>query len=176
MSNAAKINIRIKKLTLEDIQKVQANEHNTGLLQRRDILKNYLDLQNRHHMMAIVALLPDAEPIGYATFVYNSAHSTFSQRQIPEISDIHVAKDYQGHGVGQMLLESAERLAKAMGFSCLGLGIRLYAEHSPTQRLFASNGYIPEGTGLFYAGKPVLKGENVCIDDNLVLYLAKELK
>lgn len=176
MASTAKINVRIKKLTIEDIQKIQTDSHNTGLQLRKDMLAHYLDKQNRHQMMAIVALLPDATPIGYSAFVYNSSHNTFSQRKIPEISDIHVAKDYRGHGVGQMLLDCTERLAKGMGFSSLGLGVRLYAEHSPTQRLYATNGYIPEGTGLFYSGKPVLKGEKVCIDDDLVLYLTKELK
>ena len=37
-------------------------------------------------------------------------------------------------------------------------------------------GYVPDGLGLAYKGKPVIPGEMVKVDDDLILYLTKELR
>lgn len=39
-----------------------------------------------------------------------------------------------------------------------------------------SRGYIADGTGITYENVPVIPGESVVVDDELLIYLVKDLQ
>jgi hypothetical protein len=48
--------------------------------------------------------------------------------------------------------------------------------YNAAQRLYLKRGYIPDGRGVTYRDRFVEEGEQVALDDDLVLHLTKELK
>jgi hypothetical protein len=56
----------------------------------------------------------------------------------------------------------------------VGLGVGLYADYGNAQRLYVLRGYIPDGRGLTHQNQPVKPGNDVFVDDDLVLYFTKE--
>lgn len=77
-------------------------------------------------------------------------------------------------GVATRLLDAAEALA-ARRAPAVGLAVGLYQAYGPALRLYLSRGYLPEGDGASSAGRPLLGGETVTVDDTLALYLSLEL-
>ncbi len=54
--------------------------------------------------------------------------------------------------------------------------LRLLADYGNAQRLYFQLGYIPDGQGLHHRYKAVSYNESVTADDDLVIYLTKEIK
>jgi hypothetical protein len=57
-----------------------------------------------------------------------------------------------------------------------GLGVGLYADYGPAQRMYILRGYVPEGRGITSKEQTVLPGHEVFVDNDLLLYLIKERK
>ncbi|RED65139.1 hypothetical protein DFP98_12130 [Cohnella phaseoli] len=57
----------------------------------------------------------------------------------------------------------------------VGLGVGLYEDYGNAQRLYGKRGYIPDGRGLMYANEAVHPGRTVTVDDDLLLYMVKQL-
>jgi hypothetical protein len=53
--------------------------------------------------------------------------------------------------------------------------VGLYADYGPAQILYARRGYVPDGRGVWYAGRQVQPMESVILDDDTVMYLTKPL-
>ena len=49
-------------------------------------------------------------------------------------------------------------------------------DYGVAQRLYVLRGYVPDGLGLHWKDHPTRYGEEVRVDDDLVLYFTKELK
>jgi hypothetical protein len=78
-------------------------------------------------------------------------------------------------GIGTLLMDKAEReIAKVS--SVAGIGVGMTSDYGPAQRLYILRGYIPDGRGLHWRDHYVGYREEVVIDDDLALYLTKELK
>jgi hypothetical protein len=60
----------------------------------------------------------------------------------------------------------------AAGSRALEIGAGLSGEYGPAQRL---HGYIPDGWGACQGQRPLRKGMQVCIDDDLIIWLTKDL-
>jgi len=56
----------------------------------------------------------------------------------------------------------------------IGIGVGLYPDYGAAQRMYVLRGYVPDGKGLFQKGQHVKPGQEVCIDDDLALFLTKE--
>lgn len=104
-----------------------------------------------------------------------SYYAPFAEAGIPEISDFNVIPPLRRRGVGDALLAAAEALAARQG-PVVGIGVGLYAAYGQAQRLHARRGYIPDGRGVMYRGRPVAPGGTALVDDDLVLYLTKAVK
>ncbi len=104
-----------------------------------------------------------------------SFYAPFAESGIPEISDFNVIPPLRRRGVGNALLEATEALA-ARDSPVVGIGVGLYAGYGAAQRLYARRGYVPDGRGVMYRGKPVTPGAPVPVDDDLVLYMTKAVK
>ncbi len=70
------------------------------------------------------------------------------------------------------LIEAIEHFAFHR-YDVIGIGFGLYADYGAAQRLYIKRGYIPDGRGVIYHNSPVVPGSQVCVDNDLVLYLTK---
>jgi GNAT superfamily N-acetyltransferase len=107
---------------------------------------------------------------GYVTVRWESAYFG----GLPEIQDFNVLPPYRRRGVGTALMDAAEALA-AERSGIVGIGVGLYADYGQAQRMYFRRGYLPDGRGLMYDGRPVPPGETIRIDDDATLMFTKAL-
>jgi hypothetical protein len=72
-------------------------------------------------------------------------------------------------------MDEAERII-GQHSSVAGIAVGLYADYGPAQRLYALRGYVPDTRGIYVGGQPVLPGTQVLVNDDLLLYLTKNLE
>jgi hypothetical protein len=61
------------------------------------------------------------------------------------------------------------------GIVTLGITVGLFDEYGPAQRLYRRRGYIPDGRDACRGQEPLRKGMQVAIDDDLIIWLTKDL-
>jgi GNAT superfamily N-acetyltransferase len=112
---------------------------------------------------------------GYGTILWRSDYPPFRDQRIAEINDLNVLPRFRRQGVASRLLEEAERRV-AERFDVVGIGVGLYADYGPAQRLYIKRGYVPDGRGIAWRNQVVQGGQLVVADDDLVLYLTRQLR
>ena len=111
---------------------------------------------------------------GYVNLYPNCQWGAFGGQGLPEIVDFGVLEKYRRHGVGSRLMDVAEQLA-ARYAPTVYLGVGLHSGYGSAQRMYIKRGYIPDGSGVWY-GRTVCPPYADCKnDDELVLYLSKQL-
>jgi len=55
------------------------------------------------------------------------------------------------------------------------LGVGLHPGYGAAQRLYIKQGYVPDGSGVWFQNKQLKPNERCVNDDELVLYLSKKL-
>ena len=110
---------------------------------------------------------------GYVSLYY-AAPGLFAGQNVPEIVDFGVLERYRRRGIGTQLMDAAEKAAAAISSRvCLAVG--LHVGYGSAQRLYVKRGYVPDGSGVWY-GDHVCEPYSTCAnDDDLILYLSKEL-
>ena len=93
---------------------------------------------------------------------------------IPEIEDLTVFYHVHRLGIGSRLMDAAEAEA-AKRADRVYLAVGLHAGYGPAQRMYVKRGYVPDGSGVWYKGKPLEPYAPCVNDDELVLYLSKKL-
>jgi GNAT superfamily N-acetyltransferase len=94
--------------------------------------------------------------------------------KIPEIQDLNVLPAFQKRGIATQLLDRAE--AEIAGRSAVaGIGVGLHPGYNNAQKLYVKRGYIPDGRGVTCRDRYVQEGEQVVLDDDLVLHLTRRL-
>jgi GNAT superfamily N-acetyltransferase len=78
-------------------------------------------------------------------------------------------------GVATFLMDAAEQLAWERGVTTLGITVGLFDEYGPAQRLYGQRGYVPDGRGACRGQRPLGKGMQVTMDDDLIMWLTKDL-
>ena len=134
----------------------------------------YLADQAAGRRAVLLAWAGDA-PVGYGTLVWQPDYPPFAAEGIPEINNLVVAAGARGRGVGSAMIQAFEDMARAAGRRMIGLGVGLYADYGPAQRLYVSLGYRPDGRGVTSGEQPVEPGASMPVDDDLVLWLIKAL-
>ena len=95
-------------------------------------------------------------------------------QNIPGVVDLIVFEKYRRKKIATMLLDAAENIAK-QHCNKIYLDVCLNNDYGPAQRFYIKRGYIPDGKGVYYKEK-VCETDAVCRnDDELTLWLAKEL-
>jgi GNAT superfamily N-acetyltransferase len=118
----------------------------------------------------------EQEVVGYVNIIFQSAYPNFKKKSILEINDLYVVPAFRKNGVGKQLIDTCEVYATEHFYQYIGLGVGLYKDYGSAQRLYTKNGYVLDGKGLMYNNEPVSPGTNAFVDDELLLYLYKELK
>ena len=113
--------------------------------------------------------------IGYLAIVWESNYAGFRRRGIPLVHQIAVAGPFLRQGVATLLMDAAEELARDRGIATLGITVGLFDEYGPAQRLYGRRGYIPDGRGACRGQRPLRKGVQVTMDDDLIIWLTKDL-
>ena len=112
-------------------------------------------------------------PTGYLTIMWSSGYPAFRQKGIPEIVDFNVLKAHQRQGIGTRLLDAAEGAIFAKAKQA-GLGCGVTPDYGAAMRLYVKRGYIPLGNGLVVRYRSVGYGDQVTVDDDVVIYFAKD--
>lgn len=133
----------------------------------------YLDEQTKNERLVMVAR-KDGVFAGYVTLLIASHHGEFQTIGAPEIADFNVLPVYRNHGIGSMLMDSIEQEARFLN-SIVGIAVRLTADYGAAQRMYVKRSYIPTGAGLFADGKAPVHGDQVTVDDGLLLTFIKQL-
>ena len=161
----------IRKMQESDIQDLSQGFISQGWPGREEILARYFLEQKSREREVLVAEI-DGVVAGYITILSSAKHGPFAE-VYPELSDFNVFEPFRNQGVGNQLLEEAEKRVKFVS-SKITLGVGLHSGYGPAQRLYIRRGYIPDGTGVWYRNQPLEMNATSQNNDDLVLYLVKE--
>ena len=162
----------IRKMQESDIQELSRGFISQGWPSREEILTRYFKEQESGEREVLVAEVEGAVA-GYITILSCAKQGPFAEIY-PELSDFNVFEPFQNQGIGNLLLEEAEKRVRLISDK-VTLGVGLHSGYGPAQRLYIKRGYIPDGTGVWYQNhQPAMNA--VCEDiGELVLYLSKNL-
>ena len=162
----------IRKMQESDIKDLSRGFISQGWPSREEILTRYFKEQESGEREVLVAEVEGALA-GYITILPCAKQGPFAEIY-PELSDFNVFEPFQNQGIGNLLLEEAEKRVKLISDK-VTLGVGLHSGYGPAQRLYIKRGYIPDGTGVWYQNhQPAMNA--VCEDiGELVLYLSKNL-
>ena len=162
----------IRKMQTSDVKELSQGFINQGWPGREEILARYFLEQECGEREVLVAEVKGALA-GYITILPSAKHGPFAEIY-PELSDFNVFEPFQNQGIGNLLMEEAEKRGKLISDK-VTLGVGLHSGYGPAQRLYIKRGYIPDGSGVWYQNhRPAMDATCEDIGD-LVLYLSKDL-
>jgi GNAT superfamily N-acetyltransferase len=165
--------ISIKNLIAADCEIIAEAFARQGWNKPSAQYQNYLKEQTKGIREVLVAEFENLFA-GYVTVVWQSHYAPFKEKNIPEISDFNVLPKFRNRGVGAALMDAAEKLiAEKSKFA--GIGVGLTSDYGAAQRMYVKRGYIPDGLGVSQNGKTLKYGDKITIDDDLAVWLTKEL-
>jgi GNAT superfamily N-acetyltransferase len=124
---------------------------------------------------ASLIAMAGSDVIGYVAIIWESGYAGFRSRGIPLIHQLAVAGPSRRQGVATLLMDAAEQLVRDRGIATLGITVGLFDGYGPAQRLYGRRGYIPDGRGACRGQRPLSKGMQVTMDDDLIIWLTKDL-
>ena len=163
----------IRKMQESDIKDLSRGFISQGWPSREEILARYFLEQESGDREVLVAEF-DGAVAGYVTILPSAKHGPFAE-VYPELSDFNVFEPFQNQGIGNLLLEEAEKRVKLISDK-VTLGVGLHSGYGPAQRLYMKRGYIPDGTGVWYQNQPLEMNTTIQNNDDLVLYLSKKFE
>ena len=163
----------IRKMQESDIKDLSRGFISQGWPSREEILTRYFKEQESGEREVLVAEI-DGAVAGYVTILPSAKHGPFAE-VYPELSDFNVFEPFQNQGIGNLLMEEAEKRVKFVS-NKVTLGVGLHSGYGPAQRLYIRRGYIPDGTGVWYRNQPLEMNATSQNNDDLVLYLSKEFE
>ena len=163
----------IRKMQESDIKNLSRGFISQGWPSREEILTRYFKEQESGEREVLVAEI-DGAVAGYVTILPSAKHGPFAE-VYPELSDFNVFEPFQNQGIGNLLLEEAEKRVKLISDK-VTLGVGLHSGYGPAQRLYMKRGYIPDGTGVWYQNQPLEMNATIQNNDDLVLYLSKKFE
>ncbi len=166
--------IKINLLESKDIPDLAEAFLNTVWKTPPQYFQKLLAEQAKGNLVFLVARY-SGKIAGFLYIKWQSEYPPFAREGIPEIKDLRVLAEYRRKGIATALVDEAERRIFER-LPVAGIGVGLYADYGPAQRLYTRRGYVLDGRGLTYNNETVLPGRDVFVDDNMVIYLTKELK
>ena len=163
----------IRKMQESDIKNLSRGFISQGWPSREEILTRYFKEQESGEREVLVAEVEGALA-GYITILSCAKQGPFAEIY-PELSDFNVFEPFQNQGIGNLLLEEAEKQVRLISDK-VTLGVGLHSGYGPAQRLYIKRGYIPDGTGVWYRNQPLEMNATSQNNDDLVLYLSKEFE
>jgi len=171
MNRESQIDIRF--LQAQDIELIVAAFRAIGWNKPAAKYQQYLFEQENDQRLVLIAF-SDKMFVGYLTVVWNPNYPPFRENNIPEIQDLNVLPRARRRGVGTRLMEKAEQIV-AQRSAIVGIGVGMDADYGAAQRLYVRRGYVPDGRGLVWNNRFLRHGEQVTVDDSLILHFVKTL-
>ncbi len=172
------MSVLVRPLTETDIPQIVEAFYTIHWDKPASLFKRYLQEQESGERLVWLALKQEL-PAGYITLKWQSLYPPFHDQNIPEIVDLNVLPPFRRCGIGSLLLDKAETEAATQSDQ-VGIGVGLYAGedggYGAAQRLYVKRGYVPDGRGVTYHYQPTVPGKSYPLDDDLVLWLTKELR
>lgn len=167
------MDIVIRLLEASDIPQIAKAFEELGWNKPASQYERYLKEQ-AYELRDVFVALVEGQFAGYLTICWKSTYEPFREKNIPEIVDFNVLPKFRRMGIGSRLMEQAE-IAVAKVSALAGIGVGVTPDYGAAQRLYVLRGYVPDGLGLHSRDHHVRYGEQVKVDDDLALYLTKEL-
>ena len=164
----------VRKGRAEDIEWVETAFPQMGWDKPQGHFKKLIQLQAKDALVFLVAETSQGEYAGHLKLIWEPDYSSFRERGIPEVQDLNVLPQFRRKGVATLLMNEAERLASERS-SQVGIGFGLYADYGPAQGMYVRRGYVPDGKGVAYDNQTVQPGQEVLVNDSLVMFLIKHL-
>lgn len=169
-----KVKPKIRLLKRRDIPEIAQAFQEIGWNKPDSQYERYLSQQELGVRNVYVAFV-EKQFAGYLTICWESSYKPFFIKSIPEIVDFNVLPTFRRMGIGTLLMDKAEREIVKVS-SVVGIGVGMTSDYGAAQRLYILRGYIPDGCGLHWRDHHVNYREEIRVDDDLALYLTKELK
>ena len=166
------MNINVKQLEAYEVASIVVTFEDTVWKNTTSLMEDYLAEQVRGERIILVAYA-DNVFAGYVTIKWQSDYAPFAEKGVPEIKDLRVLPAFRRRGVASVLVDEAEKRIFERSPTA-GIGVGMYADYGAAQRMYVRRGYVPDGLGLHYKAEPVKPGQDVRVDDDLVLYFTKE--
>ena len=169
-----KIKLLIRLLESDDIPEIakafqQLGWDKPALQYERYLMEQALEIRD------VYIAFTEEQFVGYLTVCWTSSYEPFRKEKIPEIVDFNVLPKFRRQGFGTQLMDKAEsEIAKLSPIA--GIGVGMTPDYGAAQRLYILRGYVPDGRGLWHRGHYLQHGEEITVDDNMALYLTKELR
>lgn len=164
--------IMIRTMKNSDLGLIYSSPVVTDSNRPAGLYDRYYEEQEKGKRIVLLAFY-NGDFAGHVNIIWDSTYPAFAEKHIPEINDLIVHPNYRRRGIATTLVDEAEkRIFKISPVA--GIGVGMYADYGPAQRMYVLRGYVPDRLGLMYKNKPVIPGEMVKVDDDLVLFMVKE--
>ncbi len=130
--------------------------------------------ENQQSSRVTLLAYDEGKLAGCCHLLFQSEYPNFQMENIPEINDLNVFPEFRRRGIASALMDECERIA-SKSTTAIGLGVGLYRDYGNAQMMYTQRGYVLDGNGVFYQNIEVKPGEQVRVDDDLLVYLIKQL-
>lgn len=165
--------VHVRAMGQGDVDTIVHTFLSQGWNPNEEVYKRYWKEQEEGKREVLVAEV-DGEMAGYLTLIARAKYGPFAGKY-PEIKDFNVFEAYQKRGIGWLLMEEAEKQAKKYG-DVVTLAVGLHAGYGSAQRMYIKRGYLPDGSGVWYRNRNLEPYASCSNDDDLILYLSKEVR
>ncbi|MBQ8347484.1 MAG: GNAT family N-acetyltransferase [Alphaproteobacteria bacterium] len=166
--------VMIRDMIESDPEIITNEEHLQGWVhQKQEKYKQRLKDVADNKCVALVAEYK-GNVAGYFNVYFNTMCGLFAGKGFPELIDLGVFKKYRNNGIGTLLMQVAENIAGKYADTVV-IGVGLHRDYGAAQRLYVKRGFIPDGTGLWWKGKPLEPYADLKNDDEAALYMSKKL-
>jgi len=157
-------NIKIKKVTLNDIDQLQKIGRQTfyetfSAGNTEENMKKYLDegfttekltaeLNNKNSEFYFATL--DNDVIGYLKLNFGQSQTELKDNKALEIERIYVLKEFHGKNVGQLLYDKAIQIARQKNADYVWLGV--WEENPRAINFYKKNGFVEFDKHIFKLG------------------------
>ncbi len=169
-------NVNIRNLKAEDLSKI-ADTFTfpwNGFEATLKLWEQWFKEQ-KEGIRTVCVLERENQFLGYGSLLRVSEYSYFREKGIPDVSAIWIDEPVRRQGLGKRLIEHLESMARHEGYKTIGIGVGLYKDYGPAQKLYFKMGYQPDGNGITYKGNWVVPGVQHPVDDDLLIWLTKKI-
>jgi GNAT superfamily N-acetyltransferase len=161
----------IRSMVQSDIDVIYNEYEACNWHPNRDIYQSYFDKQEEETLHVIAAEYEN-NLAGYTTLHPMAKDGPFIG--YPVIVDFRVFIKYRNKGIGNKILDVAEEIASALSDK-VSLSVGLHYGYGAAHRIYIKRGYMPDGSGVWFNDSQLEQYADCKNDDNLVLFLSKEL-